>query len=687
MSYQTISSELLTDVVGTYDQTKTTIQGRVAQKTVLSQNVVGPPLTNYIDLVTDTGLAPVGVHRITSNGRMFVILPVVAGTMSIALYTFNLTTAAYTYVGRINVAIPNTAATTHTYRSLRVLDSGTTGWKIFFTTTGSVLINGGTFLINNISLSDFVPIGFPTIQFATDNDQKAVYFLQDPSNIGVNQLQTASAGSALDTTNNILYVHNGVSATHQYFKYDTSVAPTYAKQTFTVTVASPGVVTAAAHGLSNNDPVVLFTTGALPTGLVAGTVYFVRNATTNTFELSATSGGASINTSGTQSGTHSVGRAYGTTGSNFIHKTGNLPALTGTLVILDAEDYAVPSHTTNSGQPCVFFTTNTNLYIGRLSDLTSGATTWPTLVTSNVLGATNEITTPTVAFAQWVQDLDAAIYVTNTTRFVIKQIVNNVIRENFGALNNLYLEGTTKPSIDLGFVSILGMSARNGFLTVVGGTTGQRVITYIDLRSDATRDYSYVVTKVLDTPNSTLKSFDTIEAAYEYTGETVVQYRSSGFGSISGGWTTIPNGSDLSSYAIGNQTQFKLLFDITSEFAGSPAQLVDFLVTIQSNNAISDNWEYSRDDSSSGSPTRASFRLKRVYSTSVPTIYFRAYDLTNVLLVNHNTVTNAANFEYSTDNGTTWLPLGTIPNTVGTLIRYSFTSPPGVDFRPSVRES
>jgi hypothetical protein len=44
-------------------------------------------------------------------------------------------------------------------------------------------------------------------------------------------------------------------------------------------------------------------------------------------------------------------------------------------------------------------------------------------------------------------------------------------------------------------------------------------------------------------------------------------------------------------------------------------------------------------------------------------------------------------FEYSTNNGTTWNPLGTIPNTVGTLVRYTFTSPPGVDIRPGLKES
>lgn len=79
-----------------------------------------------------------------------------------------------------------------------------------------------------------------------------------------------------------------------------------AGQDFTVTIASPAVVTATAHGFAANDRVILFTTGALPTGLVVGTVYFIKAIDANTFNLAATSGGANINTTGSQSGTHSI---------------------------------------------------------------------------------------------------------------------------------------------------------------------------------------------------------------------------------------------------------------------------------------------------------------------------------------------------------------------------------------------
>lgn len=78
--------------------------------------------------------------------------------------------------------------------------------------------------------------------------------------------------------------------------------------TVTITIATPGVVTWNGHKLKANDPVKFVATGTLPTGLTAGTIYYAVGAsiTTNTFQVSATAGGAAISTSGTQSGTHTA---------------------------------------------------------------------------------------------------------------------------------------------------------------------------------------------------------------------------------------------------------------------------------------------------------------------------------------------------------------------------------------------
>lgn len=82
------------------------------------------------------------------------------------------------------------------------------------------------------------------------------------------------------------------------------------KRTATMTIASPAVVTANFHGLAAGDAIYFTTSGALPTGVTANTTYYVISTglAANTFQFSATSGGSAVNTSGTQSGTHTLYR-------------------------------------------------------------------------------------------------------------------------------------------------------------------------------------------------------------------------------------------------------------------------------------------------------------------------------------------------------------------------------------------
>jgi hypothetical protein len=85
------------------------------------------------------------------------------------------------------------------------------------------------------------------------------------------------------------------------------------RSTITMTIADPCVVTYTAHGLNNGAAIVFTTTGALPTGLTAGTTYYIGDKTANSFNLYATSaqgvtGGATgrIATTVTQSGVHTA---------------------------------------------------------------------------------------------------------------------------------------------------------------------------------------------------------------------------------------------------------------------------------------------------------------------------------------------------------------------------------------------
>lgn len=104
----------------------------------------------------------------------------------------------------------------------------------------------------------------------------------------------------------------------------------FTSQTFTVTIASPAVFTRNAHGFTGGERIRLSTTGALPTGLNTTTDYFVIFVNANTFRVSTTFGGSAVNTSGSQSGTHSYLQSWYGLGDG--STTFNLPNLGGQFV-------------------------------------------------------------------------------------------------------------------------------------------------------------------------------------------------------------------------------------------------------------------------------------------------------------------------------------------------------------------
>jgi len=73
----------------------------------------------------------------------------------------------------------------------------------------------------------------------------------------------------------------------------------------TIDIATPALITwPTNHTFTLGDVVWFTTTGALPTGITAATPYYVQSAglTATQFRISASLGGADVNTSGTQSG-------------------------------------------------------------------------------------------------------------------------------------------------------------------------------------------------------------------------------------------------------------------------------------------------------------------------------------------------------------------------------------------------
>jgi hypothetical protein len=778
----------LLDSTGTsYDQTRTTLAGRVTQKTIDSKPVLGPSPTRFIDVFSDTlgAVTPAVTFFASNNNRIFVLGTQTASPtalLPILCYEFNSNTGAHTYIGRVNVRLPQSPAIVHTIRALKVVDAGTTGWKIYLSAVGTILVAGsGTLLVNKVDRADFTQVAPPTIDFATGNDQKAVYQLgrratmnsrsmtitlgtpvkfnftahgfanndqvyftsqvgsawtaatfvantkyfvrnasandfelsatfngasiaaaAGPTSVVMQELnqEIDAAGSILDYDNNRLYVHTGLSAQHQYFVRDTSVAPTYSTTAVDIINGTPAKINLVGHPYTENEPIQIIS-GTLPAAFAFNTTYFVRTVTANDFELSLTAGGVSINAVTSSTGVV-IGRAFGYTNSQWLHKTSMLPALSGTLLLTDAERHATPTNSPINGpllnnQSCGFFATGATgaqMYVGRLDELTAETIAWPSLTTFNYQGALNQFVVPVPITASWADSLDRAIFLggTSTTtsfRIFVKKIENNLMSANFGDFGMDWYETTTRDSYELKTSNTpINFTNQNGWIFVASASAGQRGILAVDLRSDCLFDFSYIVSKVVSLPqNSIVKSVNFFKELIATSGELDVYYRTSGFGSISGGWISLDEGQPLS-IAGATQIQFKICFKTQVIGQSSHVQVSGAEIGFEAQEELSDNWEYSFDDSSSGSPTRIGFRLKQAYSASIPsTLKFQASDLSGTILVSQTITSNPTNFQYSTDGGTTWLALGTIPNTVGTLVRYTFTSPPGTDIRPSLRDS
>lgn len=215
------------------------------------------------------------------------------------------------------VFTPSTPATTGGAVGTATATNGPTGWSI---TAGDT---AGDFAISSAGVITF------TVQGQTDYDGTVSL---KSATLTLQATNASGNGSNNNTVNAYAdgIVNAPINAGIQHSNFFTSYARQSGQSAYatrpvwkapgvdyavgpaanaTVTIASPAVVTETAHGHVAGEKVTFFTTGALPTGITAGTVeYFVLAAglTANTYEISTTSGGAAVNTSGTQSGFHSA---------------------------------------------------------------------------------------------------------------------------------------------------------------------------------------------------------------------------------------------------------------------------------------------------------------------------------------------------------------------------------------------
>ena len=123
----------------------------------------------------------------------------------------------------------------------------------------------------------------------------------------VNDLGTATFEYAAPQ-NTLSLVYSVYDNTNDsYVQYEELTFPTDPGTISTISIASPAVINQPDHSLADGDAIKFSTTGALPTGINANTIYYILTTeNANQFNIYTTSPSVLINTSGTQSGVHKV---------------------------------------------------------------------------------------------------------------------------------------------------------------------------------------------------------------------------------------------------------------------------------------------------------------------------------------------------------------------------------------------
>lgn len=439
---------------GSYDSTVTMIgslfkqfTGATSADKYISANP--PVLINMTEIAGFTFYSPHVVQW--SNNIFWIFAPTNAAaavTRNIGLFEYNKSANSITWKGYITLS-GTTIPGAKTIRALRAyVYSHVTG--TVETSGASTTITGTSTLFQSDRIAVGARIGFGTTDPTAVTTWYEITAIASDTSLTISAPVTLAGGTAYvieeirvvtSATNATLY--NGGLHVIKGLNYGTfqlggtviaeatstdNVRASYLcrdlnTSTFTVTIASPGVLTVSTHPFITGDPVAFSTTGALPTGLVANTVYYVTatSLATNTLTVSATLGGAAINTTGGQSGVHTIYSAalitnMGIAGDDYVSATSHdlyclnldnatsvrmhrfnmraaltvtsgiaigmwtyktaIQTIVGTAQQVGNGRIFSVAHGSASGIKSFYFVTTTRVYRCTLSDITSLGTSW-----------------------------------------------------------------------------------------------------------------------------------------------------------------------------------------------------------------------------------------------------------------------------------------------------------------------
>lgn len=619
-----------------------------------------------------------------------------AATRRVVFYEFDRTTSTFSWKGFILCTFPPN--TNHTIRGARV--------PIFKYTTGTVEVSGTTvtgtgtdWTTNRMTVGSRIGFG------STDPTQITEWF------------EITVVGS--DTSITLQTSAGTISAGTPYVIEDMKIVIT----TTNATATNGGLF--VVKGCSYNDFISQRTIPAATTVDNIRAVYWLANAATVT---NTTSGGVAIDdfedwsnqsvyvintTTNIRVFKYNFRRALtlasGKDTGSLLLQTGN-QVLTGVVSPTNNGRVATLSHGPLSGIKSLYFVTAARCYGTPVSSIVEGSTSWAenAMVEVPPGGANTYAATFTMAAVETASGIDRLV-ITSTGAAGNRSYVTrfNTSSDQFDHIFLTDDKQLDQSSADSGgpmhpSINATAMSAwsENGLMYICRNGTTAALNQVYTLPIEAHRTYSFdtngvIITKKINVSSATKFYNLYVNSVNEIGSDTFslppepfsVYYRTSGIDDNTGGWTILDNSGDLSGVSTTSSIQFLFTFKILGSSC-IPARILGISLVYEDDSTDS---HYEPSVSLSSIASRIfSWRQGSIWGGTIPNLRIRIWniDLNTLVLEDTTSASLYGDWEYSTNNGSSWNAWSSGADTIGNYIRYTADSiTPGIRTRVIITQA
>lgn len=680
----------LTTPISSYDQTKTNLGTLIKQYTggTNIDKFAGPAKIGMARPMEQSTAIPIMYpHVITYSDTIDWVFgadnATAAATRRIVMYEYNKLTSQFNWLGFVTLTYP--AATVHTVKGFRVARE--------LYTTGTVAVSGtavtGT---GSAWLTDRMSVGC-RIGFGSTNPTQITTWYQISavgSDTGITL--TASAGT--------------ITAGTPYVIEDIMLITT----TTNATATNGGLF--VAKGIR---PELFTTVGTtIPAATTADNiraVYWLADASTVTNTIACGSAMLAktswidgrvfvLDATGPKVYVYNFRKALTLTAgkdtTTAVIITGN-QAVTGTISQTNNGRIGTLSHGPGSGVNSLYFVTTTRVYRAIVTNITAASITWQAdaMVEIPPGGTSTYLATSALTSCEISDGIDRLVitssgaagnrsYISqyNTTSNPFDHIFLVDDKQQDQSLSDS--GGVMHPSIQASNFSVW---SEGGILYMIRIGTSAALNQIYTIPIGAHRTYAFtsnqlLITPVIDVSDSNKLYNVYVNYASEIGSDTFslslepfrLYYRTTGISDNSGSWTLLDQTGDLSSISA-SQIQFAFTFK-TIGTACVPARIFGLSVVYEDNTTDS-HYIPSVANSSIASNVFA-YRQDILWSSVIPNLRIQLFDATtNIIIIDDNVTASAfGTWEYSINNGASWLAWNSAGDAVNNYIRYTAASLP-----------